>query len=381
MGANYTCGSNTHSRWMAYHYPFHIHEENAGSQVHLTQMYKAFQRNDFEVTLISGKTNDRRQAIQRICAEVHTGRQLHFLYAWSPTVPSLSSQNIRQPFLDFAFFRWCKRQGITIGLFYGDVHWRFPQYKNQPQLKRYVKLPLYWFDWLNYRHWVDCLFLPSLAMHSALPTSWPFKYTRALYPGCNIAQVPKHPEPSASPLRLFYVGGITPPLYDLQPTFEALKTVTGIHLTLCCRAEEWHKMHSYYEALPTSKIQVIHEYGAQLESHYATADIACMFWKMNPYMKFAMPVKLFEALGHGLPVIATTGSEMGDFIQQENIGWTVSSTEEFCDLLSYLRMHPEALAEKRMRAERVRHQHTWDIRAQQVAQILEQWRAPTNISR
>lgn len=38
MGTNYTCGSNTHSRWMAYHSPFHIHEENAGSQVHLTQI-------------------------------------------------------------------------------------------------------------------------------------------------------------------------------------------------------------------------------------------------------------------------------------------------------------------------------------------------------
>ena len=32
------------------------------------------------------------------------------------------------PLLDFGFFRYVKKQGIPIGLFYSDIFWKFEDY-------------------------------------------------------------------------------------------------------------------------------------------------------------------------------------------------------------------------------------------------------------
>ncbi|MEZ5239765.1 MAG: hypothetical protein R2716_12740 [Microthrixaceae bacterium] len=43
----------------------------------------------------------------------------------------------------------------------------------------------------------------------------------------------------------------------------------------------------------------------------------------HPYRAFAMPVKLFEAIGHGLPCLADSDTAAGDFVRRTAFGWPV----------------------------------------------------------
>lgn len=359
--------------WMIYHYPFKLQPETAGSFVHLHQMYQAFQHLGYEVTLISGWAEERKAAMQQVRERMQAGQRPDFLYIWSPVVPSLSSKNILYPFLDFNFFHWCKRCGIPIGVFYGDVHWRFPQFKNsRAWRRRALLLPLYWLDWLQYVQLADSFFLPSLAMRPALPTQMAVDRIVALHPGCNIVTRPRKPAQTSSTLELLYVGGVTPPLYDLRPLFATVQMTENVHLTLCCRQPEWEIAVTMYPSLPDEKLTIVHLYGEQLQALYNAADIACYLWSPSPYMAFAMPVKIFEALGYALPTITTTGTETARFIEREGVGWVVETPADCRRLLDELRADPARLSAKRRQAENVRHQHTWEVRAQQIAQTLTQ---------
>ena len=55
-------------------------------------------------------------------------------------------------------------------------------------------------------------------------------------------------------------------------------------------------------------VQVVHRSGAELEQLYDNADACVLFVQPDPYREFAAPVKLFEYLGHGKPVIASAGT-------------------------------------------------------------------------
>jgi glycosyltransferase involved in cell wall biosynthesis len=298
------------------------------------------------------------------------GRRFDFAYAWSPTIPTLMiRRNLLRPWIDAAFFRWCRRQEIPIGLFYGDVHYRLDHFRaNVPWADRGLMQLLYRLDWLVYRRFVDHLFLPSLRMAPYLPTRWPTARMSALLPGCRPAGA-HHARTGERALQLFYVGGITPPLYDLKPMVDTVAQLPGVHLTLCCREGEWAKAKTYYGSPDPGRIRVVHASGEELELYYEAANVFCMFWR-HPYLEITMPVKVFEALGHSLPLIAAAGTEAGRFTSEAGVGWTPGSGEEFRQLLVRLRDDREEIFEKQRQAAAVRYQHTWQIRARQVASTL-----------
>ena len=71
-------------------------------------------------------------------------------------------------------------------------------------------------------------------------------------------------------------------------------------------------------------VKIIHESGKELEKYYEEADICSLFFESE---SFAMPIKLFEILGHQKP-IATKNTAAGEFIKRNKVGWEVSYSEE-----------------------------------------------------
>jgi len=359
---------------MIFHYPRPIKAEISGSQVHISQMLKAFRQLGYQIEMVTGYARERAATFKRLQREATMGRRFDFLYAWSPTMPTLlSRRNFYRPFLDLRLFAWCRAQAIPVGLFYGDVHWRFPHYKSAaPWLWRTVAIPFYWYDWLSYRWLVDRLFLPSLQMLNALPTGWRRRRVSALAPGCNIVPLPpRSPKAPDELLELFYVGGVTPPLYDLKPMFDVLKDLDHVHLTVCCRQEEWEKNASYYSPLHGDHIRIVHAHGEELRRYYAAADLFGLFWQPNPYLNVTMPVKVFESIGYGVPIATTRGTEVARFVEREQVGWVVASADEFCELLVRLQADGRILADMRRRVAVVRERNTWEARAQMIADILQ----------
>ena len=334
-------------------------------------MLSAFRAAGFEVEVVTGFAKERKEKAQAFIQQLDKGRTLDFVYSESHTIPTLLTEPHHlpsHPFLDFNFLNTLRNKGIPVGLYYRDIHWRFSQYRALAWHKKLVTLPFYHYDWFKYHHVVDHLFLPSSGMAAHLPSSWSQDRLSALPPGSDVQMIPRQDREPGQDLKLFYVGGVTPPLYDLQPLFDFTQDLSATRLTLCCREQEWLKQQNHYER--RGAVNVIHASGEDLSAYYAQADLFVMLWNPHPYLDFAMPVKTFEAMAHGLPIVTTAGTEVARFVKAEDVGWVVRSGKEYRRLIQMLHQDPEKLEHKRKRVLAVRERHTWQARAQQVADTL-----------
>lgn len=365
---------------IVFHHPLPIVPEGAsGSQVRPYRMLHAFRDLGYDVRVVAGTAAQRRRAIASVDAELRKGTRFAFAYGESSTMPTALTEPHHlpvRPFMDFAFFRRLRGAGTPVGLFYRDVHWRFDEYRRRvPWYKRAAAVTFYNYEWQLYRQSLDHLFLPSLRMAQALPSVWPEQRLSALPPGCELTEESATTDSSlAGKLRLLYVGGVTPPHYDLKPMIDVVARTPGITLTLCCRAEEWTLASSYYGTVPGECVEVVHAMGRFLDAHYAAADAFLLYWRPDEYLDFAMPVKVLEAIGHRLPVITTAGTEAARFIEQEGVGWVVATDAELESLLSRLRTDRRPLAEKRAALKASRERNSWQARARCVAEILAPYR-------
>lgn len=362
------------TRVCIFHHPFPIQSGGtSGSRVRPYQMISAFRELGYEVRIISGYARERSLQVARLRQDLTNGQRFDFAYSESHTSPmQLTDPNHLplRPFVEHRFFHMLKRSNVPVGLFYRDVYWRFDQFKvAYPTPKWQVMTHFYRKEWGLIRKYVDHLFLPSMRMATALPTSWPSSSITPLPPGI-ITQPPRN---NATPaidkrLRLIYVGGVTPPLYDLTPLIDSVHDLPDVHLTICCRPDEWQKVASHYRS--ASNVQIVHFSGKQLASLYSTSDLAVIAREPHPYLDFAMPVKVFEALAHGLPLVVLGQSETARFVKQENVGWVVDSIPALRSFLDTLRSNRSALESMYERIPMVQQRHTWAARAQLVANIL-----------
>jgi glycosyltransferase involved in cell wall biosynthesis len=125
---------------------------------------------------------------------------------------------------------------------------------------------------------------------------------------------------------------------------------------------------------------VVHDQGENLTRHYTAASALLLFWKNNAYLDFAVPVKLLAAIGFGIPVITTAGTEAARFVEREGIGWVVATREELGALLTRLRDDPSSVIDKRVAALAARERNSWQARARRVADVLDVYRSKKNES-
>lgn len=363
-------------RTILFHHPLPIEPEPlGGSQIRPARMVEAFREIGFEVEVIAGYSNERARAIARVLEQLRRGRRFAFLYAETSTTPNALNDPDhfpRRPALDAAFLRNVRAHGIPIGMFYRDAYWRFRVFRESVALpKRILMLPLYHLDWAVYRRYVHHLFLPCAAMAAALPGGWPHEQVSELPPGTDVVDPPGVPPLSpwdaggGGSLKIVYVGTARGPLYDVEPLVSAVARVPRAALTIVCPPGELPPR----PFAPADRIRVVHARGRDLHGYYAEADVAALVFRSHPYRRFAMPLKLFEALGHGVPILASGGTSAGSFVAETGVGITVKNDDlESC--LTHLADSPERLQETRSRARVVRHEHTWQRRAEQVARIL-----------
>jgi glycosyltransferase involved in cell wall biosynthesis len=94
--------------------------------------------------------------------------------------------------------------------------------------------------------------------------------------------------------------------------------------------------------------------------------------RMTQYLEFAMPVKLFEALGHGLPLLISPGTAASRFVEEEGVGWVVRDGRALAKLVDGWRRQPAALDAVYAAVGRSRVRNTWCARARQIAATLTQ---------
>lgn len=359
---------------MIFHVPF-VLDENAGSAsgIRPVQMRNAFRDLGYDVTVVSGHSKERGAAMRAVREAVRRGETFDFCYSESSTMPmSMTDPNHLplHPLQDYAFFRELRRAGIRVGHFLRDFYWAFPEYRRSNKFpKREVALAGYRWDMLNYPRHVDRLYLPSAGMGAYL--NLPASLLDELPPGQGWTEPTPGP---TSGVHLFYVGGVGPH-YRLHRFVEAVHLARSggvdVTLTLCTPADQWNAALPEYAEWISDGIRVVQGHGAALRPYFEASNVGALMVEPEEYRSFAAPVKLFDYLGAGKPVLASEGTHAAALAAREGWGWSIPyDTTAIADWLTRAAADPTVLTDKATAVADGRRRHTWRARAQKVASDL-----------
>lgn len=302
-----------------------------------------------------------------------SGVEFDFCYSESSTMPMTMCDPRHlptRPFLDASFFRLLKRRGVPIGHFLRDIYWAFPGYREEVRPpKREAALAAYAWDLRNLRATLTRLYVPNRRMADHIATG--SLSVAELPPGHDIAD----PEPGpGTGVRLLYVGDVGV-FYRFERIVDAVSRAfrrgADVRLTICTREDSWLTSRDSYEPLLSDAVTVVHAGGPALAALYAQANVASLFVEPDEYWKLSMPVKMFEYVGYGKPILAAAESPSSHFVHAEDVGWTLPYDTETCaDFLVGLSADPGRIAAARRRTLLAAPRHTWLARARQVAEDL-----------
>lgn len=358
-----------------YHHPLPLNKNaQSASGIRPVRMLEAFEALGCKVDLVTGYSGERKRCIKHIKNNIKKGIKYDFVYSESSTMPTMLTDRHHlplNPFIDSNFFSFCNNNSIPIGLFYRDIYWRFENYGVELNpFKKYLAKVAYLFDLWVYRKSLAKLYLPSIKMGEYVPL---VKSTvlDALPPGHSVNETKQDvfSNDQRGLLKLFYVGGMSEH-YRLHKLVAVVNRLPKVSLTICTRETEWLSVRSSYPNLKEN-IRVIHESGETMQSYLNESDIAILFVEPQEYREFAAPVKLYEYLGFSKPILATRDTLAGDFVSENEIGWTLPYEEEVLRTFLEETLSDRSLLNSfRSRLGNLKSQHNWLARAEKVIKDL-----------
>lgn len=358
------------------YYPFNIDKNHpSATNIRPVKFIEGFKEAGYEVEVIMGYGQERKARVEEVKRKIEKGERYDFLYTESATEPTLLTEKNhipKFPFLDFGFFKYCKKKGIPIGLFYRDIYWRFSLYKESVALqKRIPAYAFYYYDLMMYKKYLNVLFLPSTMMKKYIPFNISIP-TYQLPSGCEEVLVNNSSPKENKTIKILYVGGIDKKLYNIEGLVKAVYENEEFTMDICCRENEWKSNRGQYEKYLNDRIHVIHKKGKELDEAAMEADLFSLVFETSEYRKFAMPMKLFSYIAYGKPIIGIKDTAGGDFIEENNIGYVVNYDEsEIKALLKRIEIISEDEKERKLQAVKEAYKkNTWKQRAIMVAECL-----------
>lgn len=353
------------------HFPFKIDRSRAAaSQLRPIKIIDTFKSLGYDVALVEGYGKERQEQIRQIKDRIKKGEKFEFVYSECNTTPTLLTEKHHYPtypFLDFSFFKFCKKQGIKIGLFYRDIYWCFPE-NNQGIIRKIMKW-FYLYDLHEYNKYVSTLFVPSYEMVGHIPFKLDMPIAE-LYPGCEGGGDKEFIRKEENKINILYVGGVGHH-YDISMIMEEVKNHPSVNLTICCRPDDWDAVKDEYQHLLADNISVVHKSGAELKDLYSNADIFCLFVRPDKYWEFAVPFKLFETIGYGSPILASKGTWVAKFVKENKIGFTCEySKDAISKLLENISTHLEKLEDVQNNVRNIIDDNTWVARCHKIEESL-----------
>lgn len=359
------------------YYPFPLRKSISGSAVRANKMIEAFSKfakeRNLELIKVVGSSSERKKIIKSIYKSIDP-RDVLFCYVESSTLPLWLTDNDhipRHPFVDWKFLRYLKKNNIPIGLFYRDIYWKFNDHFPFKGLTRWIMKILYRIELAIFKKYVDRFFLPSIEMNKYLGLSENIIIT--LPPGGELLvnQIEKKIGRDDEILNVIYVGGINKRdgLDLLLETFDKVnKDNILAKLYLVCREKDYKvNKNTFKPYVKKTWLKVLHAYGEHLKPIYENADIAIIPRRRTVYNNFAVPVKLFEYISYGLPIIATNCEAQARIIKEFQLGIIVKdNSEALADGIRYFLDKNKLLFYKKSVNKALRENHLWAHRVQKV---------------
>ena len=171
-----------------------------------------------------------------------------------------------------------------------------------------------------------------------------------------------------------YIGSIRYP-ESLLNLFEACKEMKDIEIHIVgggIYAEEIKKESIKY---PQVKVFGSFTYSEVLKFYEKSSCIYAVYGSDSINIKLAFPVKLFEAMMCGIPVIVDKNTDAAIFVERNKIGFAVdgNSKEEICKIISYLKNNPEICVEMGQRAKKLAEgTYNWELESKKLLKIYEE---------
>lgn len=352
---------------MIFHHPLPIQAAGqSGSRIRPARMLEAFQATGYETVQVTGFAEERREAMNRIFQDIKGGRKFDFCYSESSTMPYALTEPHHLPLwgeMDLNFFRRLRHSGVPVGVYYRDAQWMLPEYRTSGMrgIARDVARFFYRRELCRLRAESDVLYVPSpeFARWIGIQND---KTVKHLPPGCEIRPRGKR---NMRSFAMLYVGGVSPPIYDVTPLFQLAEILHEERFLVVTRKEEWEELVRTARIPPN--VQVVSNASNDLDQYFDDSDMFSLIIRSSEYFSIALPVKLFEALGRGVPILAFTGTAVSVFLSKERIGWCVDSPEKAAELVRHLRSSGAAeLSAMERRMYESAASHTWESRAVQV---------------
>lgn len=328
-------------------------------------MYDAFIQAGHEVELLEGQQNrprERTKKIRRIVSWLKTNRP-DICYIEPPSGPVFHAADIR-------LIRKVSKMGVPIALFYRDAHWLYADWWGVTGAKAILLKAMHKRDIKAFQKYCDVIYFPSRSM-AALFHGYRFKHTDVLPPACEKSRKPNDTVFG----RMIYVGGIRP-AYGTDILLSAFRRLhemgRKVELYLVCREAEMANLKG--EGYDDSWLKVFHAEGKELTSLYSCCDAGLIPLRRDRYMDFAIPIKLFEYLENGLPVIATDCTEVKKFVQTNGCGIVCQDRPEV--LAQAIAQFYDQAADRAAMIKNVSHtasSNRWIDRADKVVKDLSQF--------
>ena len=98
------------------------------------RMLDAFRELGFEVLTVTGSARERSRRLRALRARLEGGQSIEFLYSECATIPTMLTEPRHlppHPLLDPSLMRLVRRHGVPTSLFYRDIYWVFPDYRER----------------------------------------------------------------------------------------------------------------------------------------------------------------------------------------------------------------------------------------------------------
>lgn len=286
---------------------------SSGSSVRPHMMLDAFLDLGHKVHLLEGfqnKRSERRKRVKQVIAWLDHNRP-DFCYVEPPTGPFFNS-------IDLTLLRKVNRMGIPIGLFYRDAHWKFRDLFPKECWKSLVLNMMHRRDLRLFEKVCNVIYFPSVSF-SDMFSKYTFKSFKLLPPGGSVVHFDEN---NFRKKEFIYVGG-TSEMYGglrLIEVFRILNQQYELDVNLTFIIHSADDLRDEYYHYPWLKI--LHTFDRTIvEDAYRKATYALIPFRIDAYSNMALPLKLFEYLGYGIPVISTRCYEISRVITDGECGF------------------------------------------------------------
>lgn len=338
----------------------------SGSGVRPFRLFEAFKALGHDVVLLQGLHNrviERSRNIRRILQEIRL-HPVDICYVEPPTGPFFCH-------LDLTLLKRVHESGVPVGLFYRDAYWMFPKWIKLPWPKNHLIRWMHRRDIRYFRKYCDIVYYPSDAF-GKLFADVDFRREDVLPPGCEIMYEP----PTELHHRLLYVGAADEAdgLLLLLQSMQIVNETIPLSLTIVTAKKNHSKllqMPIMQNGIQSGRVELVSGSGEDLLPYYRKSDFGVIPRRRHPYMDIAVPIKLFEYVGHGLGVIATNCPAMEEIIQKNQCGIVASDTaQDFSKAILNVYADPSKIIAIQRKLPVIGLSNSWETRAKKIVEDL-----------